>query len=1087
MPDHSEAIGTYFLPVIPSMEGIDGEVNKGMQKLLGKFGDIGKKSGAEFSKSLGGGLTAAESDVKRATAAFEKFRDKAADAAGKVRVEEERLAKARAGGKPEQVVAAEERLAKARRDETRAAQDAEQYSRRLTKARDAEQQATKMAALAGEQYGRSGHTAGRSFMQGLQQSAAGIGDVGQQAADGFSGGFGGAAALIRLGSAAGPVGVALAGLVGVATVVGKALGPAIAEGMESIRLGDLFQARLGVDDEAMRRLGGGVGQAYAEGFGASILDNYSTAQIALRSGLIDAEATEAQVTAAVKQLQGLVTVTEASGAELARSIATLMRNGLAGGISEAADIITAGFQKGLDVSGDWLDTINEYSTQARKFGLSASEYMTLLSQGLKGGARDTDKVADSLKEFAIRAVDGSKSTREGFEALGLNADDMARRFAAGGDSAKVALGATLDALKTIDDPMQQALTWQRLFGTQWEDLGGAVNSFDLSPAKNEFNSLKGVAESSTKTAADNFASSWTEATHAVEKRFNDLKTSLANWALNLPLIRDIPDLIKSLADPHYYDITAPSWAQPGIPITPSDVLGNLSGATGQPGQIPQSLADMLGGGVGGTPLPPPPDAPVPGPRTPILTDAQAEAAKDTPKPKPPRLFPDGLPSGTSDLSAALSAMVAPPAGGQVPYGLPLGSDSGGYGNDGVQFPPWVYQLGAAFNLKPSTYAGHQEGSGANRGIDWSGSPADMQRFAEYLAKTKPQGLEQVIWQNPTTMQRIGIANGKPVGPDMPGTTDPGYYRDDWAGHRDHVHTRQSLSIPLPSQRAAGAVTGLASGIGSVSRPQGTPAVNSDGEPGFWEVDPTAVREADQRAADAMDRIADADNAVALAMARLNEIDADASESQLLSAQEQLRKAQEDAKKARREAADAQADANDAKKGTFTPTKDSKNGRGGSELDGIGGIFGSFLKETFGLDGSLFPDISNLMPVQMAGAALGAFQGPLQGVIDGQTSWAPNAGDPFAGAADGGGSGTSGLPFGMIPGISSVLPDMAEPGGPAGMHNGSGAQPGPADQSTHITINNPQGDENSIADRTRRTIMRTPRTGTYTAPSAVGGG
>ena len=50
--------------------------------------------------------------------------------------------------------------------------------------------------------------------------------------------------------------------------------------------------------------------------------------------------------------------------------------------------------------------------------------LTLLSQGLEGGARDTDKVADSLKEFSIRAVDGSKTTREGFEALGFSADEM---------------------------------------------------------------------------------------------------------------------------------------------------------------------------------------------------------------------------------------------------------------------------------------------------------------------------------------------------------------------------------------------------------------------------------------------------------------------------------------------------------------------------------------------------------------------------------------------------------------------------------------------------------------------------------------
>lgn len=49
------------------------------------------------------------------------------------------------------------------------------------------------------------------------------------------------------------------------------------------------------------------------------------------------------------------------------------------------------------------------------------------------------------------------------------------------------------------------------------------------------------------------------------------------------------------------------------------------------------------------------------------------------------------------------------------YGLPKGTDirQGASG-----FPQWVYMVGEAFGLEASTYAGHQEGSGFNRGIDW---------------------------------------------------------------------------------------------------------------------------------------------------------------------------------------------------------------------------------------------------------------------------------------------------------------------------------------------------------------------------------
>lgn len=131
------------------------------------------------------------------------------------------------------------------------------------------------------------------------------------------------------------------------------------------------------------------------------------------------------------------------------------------------------------------------------------------------------------------------------------------------------------------------------------------------------------------------------------------------------------------------------------------------------------------------------------------------------------------------------------------YGLP-NSTRITYGSKG--FPPWVYDLGKAFNLRASTYPGHQENdrieagfarnpNRLNRGIDWAGSIADMQRFADYLMDIK-SSLEQVIWQNPQTGRKSGVAGGKDV-------SGSGYYASDYRGHQDHVHTRQSAPIPLP--------------------------------------------------------------------------------------------------------------------------------------------------------------------------------------------------------------------------------------------------------------------------------------------------
>lgn len=156
------------------------------------------------------------------------------------------------------------------------------------------------------------------------------------------------------------------------------------------------------------------------------------------------------------------------------------------------------------------------------------------------------------------------------------------------------------------------------------------------------------------------------------------------------------------------------------------------------------------------------------------------------------------------------------AGGQGTYGLPAGTDTGGYGTGTADvFPEWVMQMAERFGIKPSTYDNHQESDRnepgyapnpqhLNRGIDWTGPTANLQQFAEYL-ETIPGALEQVIWQNPDTARKTGITGGK---------VNLGYYPQgtyDAHGGNDpsniHVHTRQSAPIPMPGG-GVGAGVGL---------------------------------------------------------------------------------------------------------------------------------------------------------------------------------------------------------------------------------------------------------------------------------------
>jgi len=172
----------------------------------------------------------------------------------------------------------------------------------------------------------------------------------------------------------------------------------------------------------------------------------------------------------------------------------------------------------------------------------------------------------------------------------------------------------------------------------------------------------------------------------------------------------------------------------------------------------------------------------------------------------------------------------------VPYGLPHGTNTGGYGTGSDKyFPQWLLDLGAAYGVKPSTYGGHQEADrggekgyapnpqGLNRGVDWVGTPAAMEAFAKALlqygtGEGANGGLEQVIFRAPNG-NRYGLGG---AGNDV---SQGSYYdyKGGYDGHGDHVHTRFSQSIPIP-----GGAMPVSYGIGPTKQsPGGTGDITVD--------------------------------------------------------------------------------------------------------------------------------------------------------------------------------------------------------------------------------------------------------------------
>ena len=245
-----------------------------------------------------------------------------------------------------------------------------------------------------------------------------------------------------------------------------------------------------------------------------------------------------------------------------------------------------------------------------------------------------------------------------------------------------------------------------------------------------------------------------------------------------------------------------------------------------PAMPPWATPPLFGpGGAAPAPAAPAPVTP-PVPPTPPVAPPTPPAAATPPSVDAPTPGANGLAPGLGPVDPAAAAAVPIPSVpsigmGRVPYsGMKPGTNIA-YG--GAGFPDWVYRVANRFGLQASTYAGHQERGGTNKGIDWSGPPDAMRAFAQYVSRIP--GMEQVIFMDPRDNAKFGVDPGD-RGPNQ--TIDE-YYRNDWANHTNHVHTRLSASIPTPEELAAfpglpfGVNIGAGTGsiIGGISGAAGT--------------------------------------------------------------------------------------------------------------------------------------------------------------------------------------------------------------------------------------------------------------------------
>lgn len=289
-----------------------------------------------------------------------------------------------------------------------------------------------------------------------------------------------------------------------------------------------MQASLGLTTEEVQRFEDIAKTVYSQGYGDDLAESFDAVVTAQKKFGDSAETDIGKAVESALKLQNIF------GVEYSASLAaakTLMTNF---GVSadEAFDFIALGYQKGLDGAGDFLDSINEYSTQFSNGGASANEFFSVLETGFQEGMLGTDRAADAFKEFRVRIQDGSKLTKESLESIGIDNEALQKNLQEGKMTVADAFALIIKTLGETEDKSLQMQAGVGLIGTQFEDLGtNAALSLDLT--KTKMDDIVGTMENmDTDTFEKSLTSAWRSAVTAIGSLeiWDDLKEQIGENA-----------------------------------------------------------------------------------------------------------------------------------------------------------------------------------------------------------------------------------------------------------------------------------------------------------------------------------------------------------------------------------------------------------------------------------------------------------------------------------------------------------------------------------------------------------------------------
>lgn len=227
---------------------------------------------------------------------------------------------------------------------------------------------------------------------------------------------------------------------------------------------------LGVTEERANEIAQAAGDVWANNFTGSVEEAQDAVVTAMQiMGDAAEEMSSEQLSQVTQQALAIKDAFEVEVSESILAATALVKNGVAADMDEAMNIITAGFQNGLNASDDFLDTIREYADDFGRMGYSGEEALALINRGLEAGIWNTDKIGDALNEFGVNIRD--PAIRDGIEELDAGILGIFDQFQDGAITQAEAFDQMSRRLSEIEDPIVRDQLGVMLFRSMWEDLG----------------------------------------------------------------------------------------------------------------------------------------------------------------------------------------------------------------------------------------------------------------------------------------------------------------------------------------------------------------------------------------------------------------------------------------------------------------------------------------------------------------------------------------------------------------------------------------------------------------------------------------